>query len=101
MPAYVIVDVEILDAAQYDRYKELAPPAIAAYGGRYLARGGAVSVLEGDWAPKRAVILEFPSAERAREWWASAEYAPGKKLRQASTRTNMIVLEGLPPGTRA
>ena len=69
-------------------YKALAPPAIAAHGGRYLARGGRTEVLEGTWSPKRAVILEFPSLEKAREWWASAEYAEGKALsRPARART--------------
>jgi uncharacterized protein (DUF1330 family) len=95
MSAYVVVDVDVGDAEVYERYKGLAPPAIAAHGGRYLARGGKTAVLEGDWAPKRAVILEFPSFEQAKAWWASAEYAEGKALRQSCARTNMIVLEGL------
>ncbi len=95
MPAYVIVDVDVRDPGVYERYKALAPPAIAAHGGRYLARGGRTAVLEGDWTPKRAVILEFPSFEQAKAWWASAEYAEGKALRQSCSRTNMIVLEGL------
>jgi len=95
MAAYVVVDVDVRDAKVYERYKGLAPPAIAAHGGRYLARGGKTAVLEGDWAPRRAVILEFPSFEQAKAWWASAEYAEGKALRQSCARTNMIVLEGL------
>ena len=84
MKAYVVADIEVLDPARYERYKALAPPAIAAHGGRYLARGGRTEVLEGSWSPKRAVILEFPTLEKAQEWWASAEYAEGKALRQAS-----------------
>ena len=95
MPAYVVVEIEVSDADTYETYKQLAPPAIAAYGGRYLARGGAVEALEGDWAPGRFVILEFPSVERAKEWWGGAEYAPAKALRQQSARTRMIVVEGL------
>jgi uncharacterized protein (DUF1330 family) len=95
MPAYVVIDVDVHDAATYERYKPLAPPVIAAYGGRYLARGGKTDVLEGDWTPARAVILEFPSLERARAWWESPEYAAAKALRQASTRTRMFVVEGL------
>ncbi len=95
MPAYVVVDVEVRDPEIFERYRSLAPATIAAHGGRYLARGGRTTVLEGDWSPQRAVILEFPSLEKAREWWASADYAEGKALRQSCARTNMIVIEGL------
>jgi uncharacterized protein (DUF1330 family) len=95
MAAYVLVDIEIQDPALYEKYKLLAPPAIAAHGGRYLARGGRMEVLEGTWSPKRAVILEFPSLDQAKAWWASAEYAEGKALRQSIATTNMIVVEGV------
>ncbi len=94
MTAYVVVDVAIHDAATYERYKELAPPSIAAYGGRYLVRGGETTPLEGSWRPERFVILEFPSAERAREWWSSPQYAPAKALRQACARTQMLLVVG-------
>ena len=95
MSAFVIVQVEIHDAATYERYKELAPPAIAAYGGRYVARGGRTETLEGDWSPGRLVILEFPSMERARAWWASPEYAEAKAMRHASARSQLLAVEGL------
>jgi uncharacterized protein (DUF1330 family) len=95
MPAYVVVEVEVKDPQSYEEYKLLAPPPIAAYGGRYLARGGRTEVLEGEWSPKRLVILEFPSLERAKEWWASAEYAEAKALRQRSASTRMVVVDGL------
>jgi uncharacterized protein (DUF1330 family) len=94
MAAYVIVDIDVQDPATYERYKQMAPPAIAAYGGRYLARGGSCQTLEGTWAPRRLVILEFPSVERAKQWWASDEYGPAKAVRQASSRAEMVVLEG-------
>ena len=95
MSAYVIVQVEIHDAATYERYKTLAPPAIAAYGGRYIARGGATEALEGDWAPSRLVILEFPDMDTARAWWASPEYAEAKAMRHASARSEMLLVQGL------
>jgi uncharacterized protein (DUF1330 family) len=98
MPAYVVVQIDVKDAETYERYKLLAPPAIAAYGGRYLVRGGATEALEGSWHPKRFVILEFPSTEQARAWWASPEYAAAKALRQSCTQTEMLLVEGLPPG---
>ena len=95
MPAYVVVEVDVNDPETYEDYKRLAPPPIAAYGGRYLGRGGRTATLEGDWSPKRLVILEFPSLERAKEWWASAEYAEAKALRRRSASTRMVVVEGL------
>lgn len=95
MPAYVIVDIEIHDSSLYDEYKKLAPSSIAAYGGKYLARGGACEILEGKWLPKRFVILEFESMARAKEWWGSKEYSDAKDLRHKCANTKMIVIEGL------
>jgi uncharacterized protein (DUF1330 family) len=95
MPAYVIVDIDITDPARYDEYKRLAAPTVTAHGGRYLARGGAVEVLEGDPAPHRVVVLEFPSMERARQWWESADYRPARTIRQACARTEMLLVAGV------
>ena len=95
MAAYVIVQIEIHDPATYERYKELAPPSIARYGGRYIARGGATEPLEGDWRPSRLVILEFPTMERARAWWDSAEYAEAKTMRHAAARSQMLLVQGV------
>ncbi len=94
MPAYVLVEVEVLDAPAFERYREIAPPIIAAYGGRYLARGGRSETLEGDPC-HRMVVLEFPSLERAREWWASEEYAAARSIRSLSARVRMIAVEGV------
>jgi uncharacterized protein (DUF1330 family) len=95
MPAFLIAQVTVRDATTYERYKELAPPSIALYGGRYVARGGATETLEGSWRPTRLVILEFPSVERAREWWNSPEYAPAKALRQSCAETEILLVDGL------
>jgi uncharacterized protein (DUF1330 family) len=94
MPAYVMVDVEIENPVRYEDYKALTPASIAAYGGRFLVRGGETRVLEGDWQPGRIVLLEFPTLERALEWWNSDEYAPAKAIRQRTSRTRMIVVDG-------
>jgi uncharacterized protein (DUF1330 family) len=94
MPAYVIVDVTIHDPATYERYKTLTPASLAAYGGRFLVRGGSTTPLEGTWRPGRLVILEFPTAERARAWWDSPEYAEAKALRQSCADTDMLLVEG-------
>ncbi len=95
MAAYVVVDIEVLEPVEYEEYKELAAPTVAAYGGRYVARGGAVQVLEGDWVPNRLVVLEFPTVAQAQAWWASSEYGPAKEIRQRTARTNMVLVTGL------
>lgn len=95
MPAYVVVKVEVNDPVRYEKYKAMVPPSLETYGGRFLVRGGKVETLEGDWSPKRFVMVEFPSAEQAKAWWASEEYAEAKALRQATARTQMIVVEGV------
>ena len=94
MAAYFISEIEVQDAERYEAYKKLAPQSIAAYGGRFIARGAPLETMEGDWHPERFVIVEFPTVERAKEWWASPEYADAKALRQATTKTNMILVEG-------
>ena len=96
MPAYVIVQIDVRDAAVYERYKELAPSSIAEHGGRYLARGGQTEVLEGEWEPRRVAILEFDDVARAKSWLESTEYREARAMRHASARTQMIVVEGLP-----
>jgi len=94
MPAYIVVEVEVEDPVRYEDYKKMVPPSLAAYGGRFLVRGGKVENLEGDWTPKRLVICEFSSVDQAKAWWSSPEYAEAKDLRQATAKTQMIVVEG-------
>ena len=95
MAAYLVVHVDVTDPVRYETYKAMAPPSIRQYGGRYLTRGGAAEVLEGDWEPKRLVLLEFPSAEQARAFWHSPEYAEAKALRMATATSEMVLLEGV------
>lgn len=95
MSAYVVVDIEVIDPVRYEEYKTLAAAAVTAWGGRYAARGGQTEVLEGEWQPRRLVILEFPTVQQAKAWWASDEYGPAKKLRQETARTNMVLVEGV------
>ena len=95
MPAYVIAEVNITDAAGYEEYKRLAPPAIAKYGGRYLARGGETAVMEGDWTPSRLVILEFENLEKAKAWYESPEYAVARKAREGKATMRVVVTAGL------
>lgn len=95
MSALIIVDIEVTDPVQYEEYKRLASASIAAHGGRYLVRGGASEVLDGEWTPRRLVVLQFDSVEQAKGWRASPEYAEAKKVRQTCARSNMIVVEGV------
>ena len=95
MPAYLIADVEVLDAAGYEEYRKQVPATIAAFGGRYLARGGALTVLEGSWSPKRGVILEFPSLDKLKAWYDSPAYVPLRALRERTTKSNLVMIDGL------
>ena len=94
MPSYIVLEVDVHDPVAYDRYKELGAPTLGRYGGRYIVRGGATETLEGNWRPKRLVIVEFPNTQRARDWWSSPEYAPAKELRQSCSTTDMVLVEG-------
>jgi len=95
MAAYVILDITVNDPAKYEDYKKLAPPTIEAYGGKYLARGGAMEILEGDWKPNRVVILEFESIDIAKNWINSPEYSDARALRHQTATSHAIVVGGL------
>jgi len=95
MAAYVIVEISITDHSEYEQYKKLTPAAIAAYDGKFVVRGGRTESLEGNWEPERVVLLEFPSVERAKEWWSSQEYSKAKEIRQRTAKTKMLVVEGV------
>jgi uncharacterized protein (DUF1330 family) len=98
MAAYVIVNVKTSNPVEYERYKEMAQKTVADFGGRYLARGGQMTVLEGSWQPTRIVVLEFPSYERAHQWWHSQDYARAKELRQRLATTDLLIVDGCDPG---
>jgi uncharacterized protein (DUF1330 family) len=95
MPAYVIVETDVHDPEQYERYKAASPDAIAAGGGRFIARGGELAVLEGDWRPPRLVLLEFEDLEAAKRWYDSAEYREARTLREGAATLRMVAVEGL------
>ena len=94
MAAYVIVEIEITDPVGYETYKKQAADTVHKYGGKYIVRGGKTEVLEGEWVPKRIVVLEFPTMERAKEWLNCEEYREPRKLRHATSKTNMLLVEG-------
>ena len=95
MAAYVIADVDVHDPVGFEEYRGLVGATIEKYGGRYLVRGGKSEVLEGAYEVHRVVVLEFPSYERAKEWYNSAEYAPLIAMRQRAAKTNVVTVEGV------
>ena len=94
MAAYVIVEVSIQNHKEYEEYKKLTPAAVGAFDGKFIVRGGQTETLEGDWQPERIVVLEFPTVERAKEWWNSEIYSKAREIRQRAAKTKMIVVQG-------
>ncbi len=95
MPAYVIVETDIRDPEQYKRYMQASPGAVAAAGGRFLARGGELAVLEGKWHPKRLVLLAYESLEVVKRGYASPLYQEVKQLREGAANVNMVAVQGV------
>ena len=95
MSAYVVIEIIVNNPEGYEEYKRLAPTSIAAYGGKYIVRGGRAENLEGNWQPNRIVILEFESVKKARQWLDSEEYQEAKELRRNYATSNTIVVEGV------
>jgi uncharacterized protein (DUF1330 family) len=95
MAGYVVAVDEDIDPDGMARCRAVVPAIIEQFGGRFLVRGGAAEALEGDWQPGRLIIMEFPSVEQAKAWWASAEYAEAKALRQRSATTTLTIVEGV------
>jgi uncharacterized protein (DUF1330 family) len=93
--AYVVVDMDVTDPARYATYRDLAAPAVEAAGGRFLARGGATEVLEGDRVPNRTVILEFPDLAAARAWYDSPAYLAARAARDGAGVGSFIAVEGV------
>ncbi len=94
MAAYVMGEIEVTDPAAYEDYRKQVMAVVTKYGGRFIVRGGRVETLEGGWAPKRFVALEFPSMEQAQKFYRSPEYAPLIELRQKASRGKLILVEG-------
>ncbi len=97
MSAYLMADVQPSDLEAYraSGYLEAAKWLAEDFGGRYLTRGGATQRLEGEWEPRRMVIIEFPTMELLLAWYHSDEYAPWKKIRQELTDSRLVAIEGI------
>jgi uncharacterized protein (DUF1330 family) len=94
MLAYVLAEIEVTNPEGYKGYTAAVVESIRKYGGRFIVRGGATEGLEGEWPPRRRVILEFPSMQAAKAWWDSPEYAKPKALRRANSTGRLLLLEG-------
>ena len=94
MPAYIIVEADVHDPVAYEEYKKLSTEAVRKHGATFLVRGGARHVLEGDWQPKRIVVLEFPTAEASHAFYHSPEYEKASEARKHAAKLNIILVEG-------
>jgi uncharacterized protein (DUF1330 family) len=97
MRGYIIAEIEITNPDGYRSYTTMVPATIEKFGGKFLVRGGANHVLEGDWPQRRRVIIEFPTVEAARNWYDSPEYEKPKALRIANSNGRILLLEGVAP----
>jgi uncharacterized protein (DUF1330 family) len=94
--AFVISDVVGLNPDLLTRYRTLAKESIALYGGRYLTNAGnTIDHVEGDWTPQNIVVLQFPSMQRAREWYRSPEYGEALVVRRTALRRNLVFVAGI------
>ncbi|MCY4211763.1 MAG: DUF1330 domain-containing protein [Gammaproteobacteria bacterium] len=94
MPAYMIVQATVTKPEQFAEYAQRMPALVAKYGGKYLALGGAVEKLEGDWDHQALVISEWPSMDAARTLWHSDDYAELKKVREGAVDVSVLLVEG-------
>jgi uncharacterized protein (DUF1330 family) len=93
--AYILVQLDVSNPKQYAEYTRISPGIIEKFGGRFIARGGRAVTLEGSPAPGRIVIVEFPSFERAQEFYNSAEYQAAKQIRAGAATAQFVLVEGL------
>ena len=95
MTAYVIATETVHDEAMFADYRKQVVASVEAFGGRFIARGGKLTVLEGQWQHPRTVIIEFPARESAEAWYKSADYQKIIDLRLKSTSGSVVVLDGM------
>lgn len=95
MTAYVLADVDVHDPETYESYRKLVPATIEKYGGKFLVRGGAHEVVEGDWQPARLVLLAFEDMARAKAWYESPEYTAAKAIRIRASSGKLLLVDGV------
>ena len=94
MAAYIIARVEVTDWERYREYTKATPEAIARYGGKFVVRGGEIITLEGEPENRRLVVIEFPTLERAKEFYNSPEYTKVKALRAGAAVGQFLAVQG-------
>jgi uncharacterized protein (DUF1330 family) len=94
MPAYIIAEIKVTNPEGYDAYRPLAAASVARFGGRFVVRGGKADLIEGEPAPERVVVIEFPNSDAARRWYFSAEYQQALKIRLANSSGRVLLVEG-------
>ena len=97
MPAYIVGDVTVTDPDRYRDYSARTESTLAPFGGRFIVRGGPSEVLEGAWEPARLVVIEFPSAQAARDWYASDAYGAILPIRHDASTGSLVLVEGYGP----
>jgi uncharacterized protein (DUF1330 family) len=95
MPAYLISTIDVTDPAGYEEYRRMVGPVLEKYGGKFIVRGGRIDYVEGEWQPKRVVVVEFESMEKARAFSDAPEYAPAKAARHRTSVSSVIIVEGV------
>ena len=95
MPAYMMADVQVHDAETFVAYSAQVPPTLEPFGGRFLVRGGATEVIEGEWQPHRTVVIEFPDIDALKAWHASDAYQAILGIRLRSATTSVVAVEGV------
>ncbi len=95
MGAYVIFDVDVRDMPRFQEFMSAGKVAVEAAGGRYLARGGAHKVYEGDWQPRRLVLFEFPSIADFEAFYYGPVYRRLKAIRDECSSARLVAVEGL------
>ena len=95
MPAFLIADINVKNDDVYKEYRSANPDIVNKYGGRYVALGGVVEVLEGDWHPNRTVIIEFPDMDSLRAFYSSEEYVALREIRWRSAESRLVAIETL------
>ncbi|HLI08718.1 MAG TPA: DUF1330 domain-containing protein [Ktedonobacteraceae bacterium] len=95
MAAYIVADIEVTDPEEYQRYARQTPGTLEPYGGKFIVRGGQPEALEGDWQPKRIVIIEFPNIEQLKAWYNSPAYSAIMGMRHNSANSNILIVQGV------
>lgn len=100
-PGFTVVDIDVRDGQTFGRYVQGHVPSLTAAGGQFLAAGGRIEVIEGQWRPRRVILHRWPSPQAFRDWYASEAYRPWKELRHSVSSANVALVAGLSDAQKA